>query len=348
MRRYRSLFRAVRGARWDPKITVPKGYLEAAQRALWTFNHQRVFDPRAGALAFLSPIPDTGLVPEQGVALPPLVPLPDGPSPHPLGSPECTDFLGPWLADDVVRGIAEGRINPLTKTEYPPVDLFRYDPLGTRARQPSSGRPASAPASAAASQGPASQGPGRPLRPVDNLVSHAGREPPLHTAGTACPPFRPPSKAMPPAAAAGADPPAASPPTSGEGSEDSPSSEGVPMLSRFWSGQQGRSLGQGQTAAQRLKGALKGRSIHQPKAAAAAAGLGGPKARVVGPLDRYRMVAPAPPAKRQMTEPPSPRPSPEEEEQEEGAAAVPAQQQLGKELADLPLIAAAVERALDR
>ena len=56
---------------------VTKGYLEAAQRALWTFHHQRVLDPRA--LAFLAPTPDTGLVPEQGVALPPLVPLPDGP-----------------------------------------------------------------------------------------------------------------------------------------------------------------------------------------------------------------------------------------------------------------------------
>ena len=138
------LFRAVRGARWDPKIAVPRGYLEAAQRALWTFNHQRVFDPRVRALAFLTPIPDTGLVPEQGVALSRLVPRLDGPCPHPLDSPESTDFLGPWMANDVARGIAEGRINPLTKTEYPPVDLFRYVPRASAARLSGTKRPAEA------------------------------------------------------------------------------------------------------------------------------------------------------------------------------------------------------------
>ena len=48
-------------------VSVPRGYEAAFQRAIWTFQHQRVFDPEARRVVHLKPLPPGGLVAETGV-----------------------------------------------------------------------------------------------------------------------------------------------------------------------------------------------------------------------------------------------------------------------------------------
>ena len=79
---------------------MPRGYEAAFQRAIWTFQHQRVFDPEAGKVVHLRPIPAEGLVPAPGVT----DALPDG-------DPELS-FLGPHLDDATAAAIARGELFP--------------------------------------------------------------------------------------------------------------------------------------------------------------------------------------------------------------------------------------------
>ena len=79
-------------------VSVPRGYEAAFQRAIWTFHHQRVFDPEARRVVHLKPLPPGGLVAETGVtgALPE-----DDPG---------LSFLGPLLDDNLAARIAAGKI----------------------------------------------------------------------------------------------------------------------------------------------------------------------------------------------------------------------------------------------
>lgn len=83
--------------------TVPKEYEPQFQRALWTFQHQRVFCPDRKALVHLRELPEGGLQypfsqPAGGVS----------------GPEEDLDFLGPAMPDEVAHQIAIGARLSLT------------------------------------------------------------------------------------------------------------------------------------------------------------------------------------------------------------------------------------------
>lgn len=73
---------------------LPQEYETNFQKADLTFCHQRVYDPTSRRMVSLRPIPDH----------------------H---GERDWDFMGPLLADEVVRGIAEGQLDPSTKEPFP-------------------------------------------------------------------------------------------------------------------------------------------------------------------------------------------------------------------------------------
>jgi exonuclease-1 len=72
--------------------SVPPQYEANFKRAIWAFKFQRVYDPSTEDIVHLSGIP------------------------HDLS--DDLDFLGPWLPQDVAKGIALGNIDPLTKEPF--------------------------------------------------------------------------------------------------------------------------------------------------------------------------------------------------------------------------------------
>lgn len=76
--------------------SVPRNYEGLVQRAIWTFQHQRVFDPSTRRVVHLQPIPEGGLVPIAGVR--------DLDFEH----DRELAFLGPPLDNDLAAGIAAG------------------------------------------------------------------------------------------------------------------------------------------------------------------------------------------------------------------------------------------------
>ncbi len=114
--------------------TVPRDYEAQVQLAIWTFRHQRVFDPASRRLAHLTPLPEGGLAND-------VAQLPAGTQ----LDPEQLDFLGPALPDDVAAGIAAGDLNPHTLEPFGDVP-----PVVRESRPGSQGR--SGPAGAAAAR----------------------------------------------------------------------------------------------------------------------------------------------------------------------------------------------------
>ena len=109
--------------------SVPRDYEAQVQLAIWTFRHQRVFDPESRRLAHLTPLPDSGLAND-------IAQLPAGTQ----LDPEQLDFLGPTLPDDVAAGIAAGDLNPHTLEPFgdvPPV--VRESRPGSQVRNGSAG-----------------------------------------------------------------------------------------------------------------------------------------------------------------------------------------------------------------
>lgn len=76
---------------------MPQGYEAAFQRAIWTFQHQRVFDSMTKQIVHLRPLPEGGLCPTPGIA--------DGLQ----ADDQSLDFLGPPLTDAIASEIAAGR-----------------------------------------------------------------------------------------------------------------------------------------------------------------------------------------------------------------------------------------------
>jgi len=101
MRRTRSVERVIRGLRFDG-IKVPKEYAGKVQRALWTFKYQRVYCPRRRCVVNLNEIPELGL--ESDGFCPEAARLVNGEA----------DFLGKEIEHETARGIAEGRLHPVT------------------------------------------------------------------------------------------------------------------------------------------------------------------------------------------------------------------------------------------
>ena len=80
-------------------VSVPQGYEAAFQRAIWTFQHQRVFDSLTKQMVHLRPIPEGGLRATAGIA----------DALH--ADDQNLDFLGPPLTDAVATEIAAGKLH---------------------------------------------------------------------------------------------------------------------------------------------------------------------------------------------------------------------------------------------
>ncbi|XP_020257541.1 exonuclease 1 isoform X2 [Asparagus officinalis] len=91
VQKFKSYEKVIKHLRYSA-FSVPPHYEENFKKAMWAFLHQRVYDPREEAIVHLSDIP-----PDIG---------------------EDLDFLGPWLPPDVVKGIAEGDLDPFTKLPF--------------------------------------------------------------------------------------------------------------------------------------------------------------------------------------------------------------------------------------
>ncbi|XP_020681414.1 exonuclease 1 [Dendrobium catenatum] len=91
IRKYKSHEKVTKHLRYSG-ISIPPVYEESFKKAVWAFQHQRVYDPEKECIVHLSDVPqDIG---------------------------EDLDFLGPWLPPDVVKGIAKGDLDPLTKGPF--------------------------------------------------------------------------------------------------------------------------------------------------------------------------------------------------------------------------------------
>ncbi|KAG0539643.1 hypothetical protein BDA96_03G339700 [Sorghum bicolor] len=73
-------------------VSVPPQYEEDFKKAIWAFKFQRVYDPATEDIIHLSSVP------------------------HDLI--EDLEFLGPWLPQNIAKGIALGNIDPLTKEPF--------------------------------------------------------------------------------------------------------------------------------------------------------------------------------------------------------------------------------------
>ncbi|XP_020575994.1 exonuclease 1-like isoform X2 [Phalaenopsis equestris] len=91
VRKYKSYEKVTKHLRYSG-VSVPPVYEGSFKKAVWAFQHQRVYNPEKECIMHLSDVPqDIG---------------------------EDLDFLGPWLPPDVVKGIAKGDLDPLTKGPF--------------------------------------------------------------------------------------------------------------------------------------------------------------------------------------------------------------------------------------
>ncbi|KAF9120270.1 Rad2 nuclease [Mortierella sp. 14UC] len=96
LRRYKTYDKVIRHVRMEnTSMKIPSGYEMDFRQADLTFLYARVFDPISKTMVHLNPIPDD---------------LKE------LMRTEEYHFLGPPLEPAVMRGIAEGRLNPIDKT----------------------------------------------------------------------------------------------------------------------------------------------------------------------------------------------------------------------------------------
>lgn len=90
VRKHKTIEKIIRMLQFDGKFSVPKGYLEAYQRAEFTFLHQRVFCPEKRHLVYHTE---------------PQHPLDDANMP----------YLGKNVDAEIAQGVARGDLNPITK-----------------------------------------------------------------------------------------------------------------------------------------------------------------------------------------------------------------------------------------
>ncbi|XP_039117634.1 exonuclease 1-like [Dioscorea cayenensis subsp. rotundata] len=91
VKKYKSYEKVIKHLRCT-SIAIPPHYEENFKKAIWTFQHQRVYDSVKEDIVHLSNIPH-----------------------------DCDidlEFLGPWLPQKLVQGIAKGDVDPLTKIPF--------------------------------------------------------------------------------------------------------------------------------------------------------------------------------------------------------------------------------------
>ncbi|EST05070.2 XPG N-terminal [Kalmanozyma brasiliensis GHG001] len=104
LRRYKTVDKVLQAVRLEGKMRIPPTYSREFRKAELTFVHQRVFDPRSKKLVTLTPLPD---------------------GTH----DDMLPFIGAAMDDHVARGVAEGIVDPISRT--PIVDRLPK-PLTTR------------------------------------------------------------------------------------------------------------------------------------------------------------------------------------------------------------------------
>ncbi|GAB4818724.1 hypothetical protein N2152v2_005770 [Parachlorella kessleri] len=105
IRQRKSFVKVIKNLRFSG-TPVPQDYERRVQRAIWTFNHQRIYCPQRRMLVHLRDVSGGKL--GHGALVPAAAELADGED----------DFLGPLLADDVAQAIATGQLDPITKLPY--------------------------------------------------------------------------------------------------------------------------------------------------------------------------------------------------------------------------------------
>ncbi|GAC95247.1 hypothetical protein PHSY_002822 [Pseudozyma hubeiensis SY62] len=121
LRRYKTVDKVLQAVRLEGKMRIPPTYSREFRKAELTFVHQRVFDPRSQKLVTLTPLPD---------------------GTH----DDMLPFIGAPIEDQVARGIAEGIVDPISRTHI--VDRVPK-PLGVRSNSANNIASTSASASAA-------------------------------------------------------------------------------------------------------------------------------------------------------------------------------------------------------
>ena len=94
MKKFRAFSKVCRYLRLDG-YTIPQGYEERFQNAIWTFKHQRIFDIVGDRLDHVEPLD------------------------YAAGLPEDINFLGPVVEPEHARAIAQGRMHPITRQPFP-------------------------------------------------------------------------------------------------------------------------------------------------------------------------------------------------------------------------------------
>ncbi|XP_010460735.1 PREDICTED: exonuclease 1-like [Camelina sativa] len=89
--KFKSYDRVIKHLKYST-VSVPPGYEESFKRALLTFKHQRVYDPKTEDIMHLSGFSDN------------------------LG--ENSDFVGPLMPQDIAKGIALGQLDPFTQLPF--------------------------------------------------------------------------------------------------------------------------------------------------------------------------------------------------------------------------------------
>ncbi|KAF8533748.1 PIN domain-like protein [Trichophaea hybrida] len=92
MRRYKDVKKVLRALQFEGKKTIPDGYLQAFHRADMTFQHQRVFCPLSEQMVMAND-PDPGSVIDDEVLV----------------------YIGPEVEAEIVRSVARGDLDPITK-----------------------------------------------------------------------------------------------------------------------------------------------------------------------------------------------------------------------------------------
>ncbi|KAK1275541.1 Exonuclease 1 [Acorus gramineus] len=102
LRKFKSYDKVIKHLRYSA-VSVPPLYEENFKKAMWTFQHQRVYDPTSEDISHLTQIP------------------------HDLG---CDlDFLGPWIPQGCAQGIAKGDLDPFTKMPFQCGSIDKVDVL---------------------------------------------------------------------------------------------------------------------------------------------------------------------------------------------------------------------------
>ena len=125
--KYKTYKRVLRQLRFEAKIAIPSIYAEQFEKAMLTFRHARVWDPRKEKIVHLSPLLE-----------------------HIDG--DKLDFLGPKLSHSLARKICTGKIDPITKVDFVPDHIvnegmhgIKQKPLGAKAPRSNGNKIPSAP-----------------------------------------------------------------------------------------------------------------------------------------------------------------------------------------------------------